>query len=213
MKTLVINLKHRQDRLETFRKNNRDFITFDTIKAVNGFEVSYEDLLKMGFDTDHDWIDPILKTPLSRGEVGCFLSHWKAWKQCIKLNEPVLVLEDDAIITDKFSYDELYRMKRKEYNFIYLGWKERSKSIPIDDKLVQPVYPYWGLAYMITPESAKILTAEKPKIIPVDEYLPKMIGKLKVCAYKENVIVPRDRADGGSDINPQDRYDYFWDFD
>ena len=213
MKTLVINLKHRQDRLDTFKKNNQDYITYDVIKAVNGFEVSYEDLLKMGFDTDHDWIDPILKTPLSRGEVGCFLSHWKAWKQCIKLNEPVLVLEDDAIITDKFSYDELYRMKRKEYNFIYLGWKEMSKSIPIDDKFVQPVYPYWGLAYMITPESAKILTAEKPKIIPVDEYLPKMIGKLKVCAYKENVIVPRDRADGGSDINPQDRYDYFWDFD
>ena len=93
MKTLVINLKHRQDRLETFRKNNRDFITYDTIKAVNGFEVSYEDLLKMGFDVDHDWIDPILKTPLTRGEVGCFLSHWKAWKQCIKLNEPVLVLK------------------------------------------------------------------------------------------------------------------------
>ncbi len=213
MKTLVINLKHRQDRLETFRTNNRDFITYDTIKAVNGYDVTYEDLLKMGFDVDHDWIDPILKTPLTRGEVGCFLSHWKAWKQCIKANEPVLVLEDDAIVTEKFSYDELYRMRRQGYNFIYLGWKEMSKSIPIDDKFVQPVYPYWGLAYMITPESAKILTEERPEIIPVDEYLPKMIERMNVCAYQENVIVPRDRADGGSDIHPQDRYDYFWDFD
>ena len=213
MKTLVINLKHRQDRLEKFKENNQDYITYDTIKAVNGYDVSYDDLLKMGFDVDHDWIDPILKTPLTRGEVGCFLSHWKAWKQCIKLNEPVLVLEDDAIVTEKFSYDELYRMRRQGYNFIYLGWKEMSKSIPIDDKFVQPVYPYWGLAYMITPESAKILTEERPKIIPVDEYLPKMIERLNVCAYQENVIVPRDRADGGSDINPQDRYDYFWDFD
>ena len=213
MKTLVINLKHRQDRLEKFKENNQDYITYDTIKAVNGYDVSYDDLLKMGFDVDHDWIDPILKTPLTRGEVGCFLSHWKAWKQCIKLNEPVLVLEDDAIVTEKFSYDELYRMRRQGYNFIYLGWKEMSKSIPIDDKFVQPVYPYWGLAYMITPESAKILTEERPEIIPVDEYLPKMIEKLNVCAYQENVIVPRDRADGGSDINPQDRYDYFWDFD
>ena len=87
------------------------------------------------------------------------------------------------------------------------------ESIPIDDKYVKPVYPYWGLAYVITPESAKILTKGKPKIIPVDEYLPQMIEKLNVVAYKENVIVPRDRKDGGSNINPTSRYDYFVDFD
>ena len=87
------------------------------------------------------------------------------------------------------------------------------ESVPIDDKYVKPVYPYWGLAYVITPESAKILTKGKPKIIPVDEYLPQMIEKLNVVAYKENVIVPRDRKDGGSNINPTSRYDYFVDFD
>ena len=122
-------------------------------------------------------------------------------------------MEDDAIITDKFSYDELYKLRRQGYNFTYLGWKEMEESIPIDDKFVKPVYPYWGLAYVITPESAKILTKGKPKIIPVDEYLPQMIEKLNVVAYKENVIVPRDRKDGGSNINPTSRYDYFVDFD
>ena len=213
MKTLVINLSHRRDRLDKFKQNNADYISYDVLKAVDGYKVEYADLRKMGFDTDHDWIDPILNTPLTKGEVGCFLSHWKAWKQCIKLNEPVLVLEDDAIITDKFSYDELYKLRRQGYNFTYLGWKEMEESIPIDDKFVKPVYPYWGLAYVITPESAKILTKGKPKIIPVDEYLPKMIEKLNVVAYKENVIIPRDRKDGGSNINPTNRYDYFVDFD
>ena len=213
MKTLVINLSHRKDRLDKFKQNNADFISYDVLKAVDGYKVEYADLRKMGFDTDHDWIDPILNTPLTKGEIGCFLSHWKAWKQCIKANEPVLVLEDDAIITDKFSYDELYKLRRQGYNFTYLGWKEMEESIPIDDKFVKPVYPYWGLAYVITPESAKILTKGKPKIIPVDEYLPQMIEKLNVVAYKENVIVPRDRKDGGSNINPTSRYDYFVDFD
>ena len=213
MKTLVINLSHRKDRLDKFKQNNADFISYDVLKAVDGYKVEYADLRKMGFDTDHDWIDPILNTPLTKGEIGCFLSHWKAWKQCIKANEPVLVLEDDAIITDKFSYDELYKLRRQGYNFTYLGWKEMEESIPIDDKFVKPVYPYWGLAYVITPESAKILTKGKPKIIPVDEYLPQMIEKLNVVAYKENVIIPRDRKDGGSNINPTSRYDYFVDFD
>ena len=215
MKTFVINLSHRKDRLDKFKQNNADFISYDVIKAVDGYDVSYEDLLKKGFDVDHNWIDPILKTPLAKGEVGCFLSHWKAWKQCIKANEPCLVLEDDAIITDKFSYDDLYNLRRKGYNFVYLGWKEMEKSIPIDDKFVKPVYPYWGLAYMITPESAKILTKGHiiRNIIPVDEYLPKKIEELNVVAYKENVIVPRSREDGGSNINPICRYDYFVDFD
>ena len=215
MKTFVINLSYRKDRLDKFKQNNADFISYDVIKAVDGYDVSYEDLLKKGFDVDHNWIDPILKTPLAKGEVGCFLSHWKAWKQCIKANEPCLVLEDDAIITDKFSYDDLYNLRRKGYNFVYLGWKEMEKSIPIDDKFVKPVYPYWGLAYMITPESAKILTKGHiiRNIIPVDEYLPKKIEELNVVAYKENVIVPRSREDGGSNINPICRYDYFVDFD
>ena len=215
MKTFVINLSYRKDRLDKFKQNNADFISYDVIKAVDGYDVSYEDLLKKGFDVDHNWIDPILKTPLAKGEVGCFLSHWKAWKQCIKANEPCLILEDDAIITDQFSYDDLYNLRRKGYNFVYLGWKEMEKSIPIDDKFVKPVYPYWGLAYMITPESAKILTKGHiiRNIIPVDEYLPKKIEELNVVAYKENVIVPRSREDGGSNINPICRYDYFVDFD
>ena len=215
MKTFVINLSYRKDRLDKFKQNNADFISYDVIKAVDGYDVSYEDLLKKGFDVDHNWIDPILKTPLAKGEVGCFLSHWKAWKQCIKANEPCLILEDDAIITDQFSYDDLYNLRRKGYNFVYLGWKEMEKSIPIDDKFVKPVYPYWGLAYMITPESAKILTKGHiiRNIIPVDEYLPKKIEELNVVAYKENVIVPRSREDGGSNINPVCRYDYFVDFD
>ena len=78
MKTLVINLSHRRDRLDKFKQNNADYISYDVLKAVDGYKVEYADLRKMGFDTDHDWIDPILNTPLTKGEVGCCLSHWKA---------------------------------------------------------------------------------------------------------------------------------------
>jgi len=213
MKTVVINLPKRKDRLSEFKQINDKYITYELFKAVDGYAIDYDYLLSNGFDVYHQWIDPILKTKLTKGEVGCFLSHWAVWKQCVEKNEPILVLEDDAIITDKFSYDELYQLIGEGYNFIYLGWKEMEESIPIDEKFVKPVYPYWGLAYVITPESAKILTKGKPKIIPVDEYLPQMIEKLNVVAYRENVIVPRDRKDGGSNINPTSRYDYFVDFD
>ena len=214
MKTLVINLPKRKDRLSEFKFNNDDYITYELFNAVDGYEIDYDYLLSQGFDIYHQWVDPILKTKLTKGEVGCFLSHWRVWEECVRLNEPILVLEDDAIITDKFSYDELYRMKEIGYNFIYLGWKEMEESVPINDKFVKPVYPYWTLSYMVTPESAKILLNEyaKKHIVPVDEYLPKCLDKLNVCAYKENVVLPRDRKDGGSDVLAKSRYDYFVDF-
>ena len=215
MKTFVINLPQRQDRLSEFKIINDDVVSYEVFNAVDGNAINYDMLKDMGFDVNHRWIDPLLNTRLTKGEVGCFLSHWELWKKCVSLDEPLLILEDDAIVTDNFSYDELYRMRREGYDFIYLGWKEMKESIPIDDKFVKPVYPYWTLSYMVTPESAKILLNEHAKnhIIPVDEYLPTCLEKLKVCAYKENVVIPIDRKDGGSDVLAKSRYDYFIDFD
>ena len=68
------------------------------------------------------------------------------------------------------------------------------ESVPIDDKLVRPVYPYWTLGYVITP-STEILCSDaiKQNIIPVDEYLPTMMSKLNAVAYKENVVTPVSR--------------------
>ena len=48
MKTLVINLSHRRDRLDKFKQNNADFISFDVLKAVDGYKVEYKDLRRMG---------------------------------------------------------------------------------------------------------------------------------------------------------------------
>ena len=218
MKTVVINLEGRKDRLEVFKKNNLKYISYERIEAVNGYDIDYKKLTEDGYDTDHNWIDPILKTTITKGEVGCFLSHYKLWQRCIESNEPYLILEDDAIVTDKFSYDELYRLIRlEEYNFIYLGWREMDEDTEkpiINEKYVVPIYPYWTLAYVVTPEAAKRLVNEgiEKNIIPVDEYLPKMMSQLNPLAYKENVIDPYSRNDMGTDVKGNNRWDYFIDF-
>jgi len=218
MKTVVINLESRKDRLEAFNKNNLKYISYERIEAVNGYDIDYKKLTEDGYDTDHNWIDPILKTTITKGEVGCFLSHYKLWQRCIESNEPYLILEDDAIIGDRFSYDELYKLIRGEgYNFIYLGWREMDEDIEkptINEKYVVPIYPYWTLAYVVTPESARLLVNSEieQNIIPVDEYLPKMMNKLNPLAYKENIIEPQSRNDMGTDVKGSNRWDYFIDF-
>lgn len=41
---------------------------------------------------------------LSRGELGCFASHYLLWEKCIELNTPIIIIEDDAVIYDEFNF-------------------------------------------------------------------------------------------------------------
>ena len=210
MKTIVINLPSRSDRIQTFNSNNSN-LPYELFSAVEGDMIDYHKLREHGFDVNHDWIDPLLNTPLTKGEVGCFLSHWHIWEKCIEKNESILVLEDDAILTDKFDMKEIEALP---YDFVYLGWKEMDESEEINGRLVKPVYPYWTLAYMIRPDAARVLVNNEAKrnMIPVDEYLPTMMEKLNVAGYSENVVIPIDRSELGSDVLAKSRYDYFLDF-
>jgi GR25 family glycosyltransferase involved in LPS biosynthesis len=212
MKTFVINLKRREDRIRVFNQTND--IQYEIFEAVDGSGINYNLLKQNWFDTNKDWIDPLLKTHLTHGEVGCFLSHYYLWVTCLQLNVPLLILEDDAIITDRFSFREIEEVLNKGYNFLYLGWLEMDKSLPIDETFVIPTYPYWTLAYALTPEAASVLVHQdiRNNIIPVDEYLPLKMKELRPCAYRENVIKSWDRSEGGTDIDPTDRYRFFIDF-
>ena len=213
MKTFVVSLQNRTDRRRWFDDTNHKKIDYEIFTAISGKSFTYNMLVQSGFDTDKDWIDPIHNTHLTSGEVGCFLSHYGLWKRCVELDEPIVILEDDAIVTDRFSYEKLNELV-EEYNFIYLGWREMDESKPINEELVTPVYPYWTLGYVITPEAAKILLETKPQksIIPVDEYLPRMMRSLNPCGYKENVVNPVGREYFGTDVDPVDRYSFYLDF-
>jgi len=210
MKTVVINLSYRTDRLKTFNENNS--IEYELYQAVDGKSISYERLKEQGYDVNHNWTDPLLGTTLTKGEVGCFLSHWQIWNKCIEKNEPIIVLEDDAILTDRFNMEEIESLP---YDFVYLGYKEMGEKIKIDDTFSKPVYPYWTLAYMIRPEAARVLVNNEAKrnILPVDEYLPTMMKKLNVAGYTDNVVVPVSRQVQGSNVLAHERTDYFVDFD
>ena len=210
MKTVVINLSYRTDRLKTFNENNS--IEYELYQAVDGKSISYGRLKEQGYDVNHNWTDPLLGTTLTKGEVGCFLSHWQIWNKCIEKNEPIIVLEDDAILTDRFNMEEIESLP---YDFVYLGYKEMGEKIKIDDTFSKPVYPYWTLAYMIRPEAARVLVNNEAKrnILPVDEYLPTMMKKLNVAGYTDNVVVPVSRQVQGSNVLAHEKTDYFVDFD
>jgi hypothetical protein len=44
------------------------------------------------------YLNPNTKIYQRPGAQGCFFSHWRLWHRCIELNEPIVVLETDAVV-------------------------------------------------------------------------------------------------------------------
>lgn len=195
MKKLVISLQRRTDRKKEFYKNN--LINYEFIEAIDYKRLN-------NFIVDENFRDPFKNRPVLKSEVACFLSHKKAWEKCLELNEPVIILEDDAVINKHWD-EEYYTSLINKYNFIYLQKNENEPTevISIDDKLEIPSYPYNLTGYIIKPSTAKVLLNNINKIIPADEYIPKLMREYiltEVVSLKEDSCNQLSREESSSDI-------------
>lgn len=180
----VISLKTRKDRRDLIKNNiHTASINFNIVDAVNGYEIDYDWILEKGFFIDEDWREPYCNYPVQKGEVGCFLSHYFLWEKCVEKDEPIIIFEDDFLITREIPFDEISELIN-EYDFIYLDWMEQYKTIKINDYLCIPGLPFCTHAYVITPTAAKELIKSK-RIIPSDECIPRHLKKFRVCGYNE----------------------------
>lgn len=68
-----------------------------------------ESITKMLKVTDHY---------LTRGEVACALSHISLWVHCVKIDQPIVILEHDSIMVKKLEVFPAYN------SVLYLGGKE-----------------------------------------------------------------------------------------
>ncbi|KAF0047191.1 hypothetical protein F2P81_000824 [Scophthalmus maximus] len=144
----------------------------------------------MGIDMLPGYKDPYSDRVLTRGEIGCFLSHHNIWKQVVqqKLRQ-VLVLEDDVRFEPRFcsrlqAIMESVMRVGLDWELIYVGRKRLQVKEPENwvkgvRNLVHPGYSYWTLGYVLSLQGAKRLLRAKPlhKMLPVDEFLPIMFNK------------------------------------
>ena len=109
------------------------------------------------------------------------------WEKCVELNEPIYVIEDDAIINTDLWDEEFYDHTIKYWDMLYLQRNENKPefAIKIGDRLERPWYPYNTTAYVICPKGAKKLlntNIMEDGIIPVDEYIPEQIRNASLMA-------------------------------
>lgn len=205
MQIRVVSLKRTPNRLELFKEKNSQYLPFfDVFEAVDGNTVNYTQLLNLGFNTDKNWRDPYLKRTLTKGEIGCFLSHWYLWEECARLDEPFLILEDDIQFTRKIDST----IVDQPGDLIYLAWNE---MLPQGSGVNTPCYPYWTSAYIIKPKAAKYLIKSnfRHNIIPADEVLPRITDQVDVRSMSNS---PCELVGAATETEPKSHNDYYIDF-
>lgn len=72
---------------------------------------------------------------MTRGEVACALSHISLWAHCVKIDKPIVILEHDSIMLNRFHTHASYN------SIVYLGGQEWA-------------YKNWGI-YPIPPHASE----------------------------------------------------------
>ncbi|WQR78345.1 glycosyltransferase family 25 protein [Helicobacter pylori] len=109
----IISLKESQRRLDTEKlilESNEKFkgrCVFQIFDAISPKHQDFEKLLQELYDSSSllksDWFhSDYCYQELLPQEFGCYLSHYFLWKECVKLNQPVVILEDDAMLESNF---------------------------------------------------------------------------------------------------------------
>ncbi|CEF67199.1 Glycosyltransferase 25 family member [Strongyloides ratti] len=197
-KIYLINLKRRSERMEKMDEILKTVgFMYERWEAVDGKKLSDEDISKT-IKFLPNYMDPYHKRPMKKGEIGCFMSHYKIWENVVKNNlNKVIVFEDDV----RFSKNATGILRRlvsdldttnEEWDFIYLGRrKENPKAkeyfIPGHRHLSSVTYSYWTLGYALSNSGAKKLLAGKPleKMMALDEYIPIMYDNHPFIEWKK----------------------------
>ncbi|MEI8608452.1 glycosyltransferase family 25 protein [Enterovibrio sp. Hal110] len=131
-KVYVISLKGSIERRDKVAKEMAEKkIVFTFFDAVDG-RVSVPELA-----IDYDYRKRLWLTSgymPSKGELGCYASHYSLWIKCLELGEPIIVCEDDITLSDDAaSILALANEKVQGYGFIRLESIEpNGEYIPVE---------------------------------------------------------------------------------
>ncbi|XP_026525051.1 procollagen galactosyltransferase 2 [Notechis scutatus] len=201
----MINLKRRKDRRDRMLWTlYEQEIEVKLVEAVDGKMLNTSQLKALKIDMLPGYQDPYSSRVLTRGEIGCFLSHYYIWKEIVSREmEKCLVIEDDVRFEHQFKkkltklMDDIERAQL-DWDLIYIGRKRMQvehpeKAVPNVMNLVEADYSYWTLGYAVSLQGAQKLIGAQPfnKMLPVDEFLPVMYNKHPIAKYMEH-YEPRD---------------------
>ncbi|KAL4634742.1 procollagen galactosyltransferase 2-like [Arapaima gigas] len=205
VQVFLINLKRRLERRQRMLRMLAALgVEATVVDAVDGKALNSSQIRALGVEMLPGYRDPYSGRVLTRGEIGCFLSHHHIWTQVAEERlQKVLVLEDDVRFEPRFRSRLMTIMSDMEeakldWDLVYVGRKrmqvkDPEQSVEGVNNLVVADYSYWTLGYALSYRGARKLLRAKAfgKMLPVDEFLPVMFNKHPRTEYMEH-FEPRD---------------------
>lgn len=163
MRIIVISLTSATERRHAAAKQLQQLdLDFEFLDAITG-----SNALSGNYFKDFRQDEFLLNTGrlITYAEVGCFASHREVWKQCVELNESVLIMEDDFSLADDF-VDALQVAERcvDHYGFLRLQPDEngRKRNVETINGFAVSRFtkaPMALLCYCISPPAARKFVA------------------------------------------------------
>ena len=185
MLTFVINLDDSKDRFDVISKRlDKLGISYERMSAVNGRALTEEEVESLTYPHDHFETKVRFTRMLTRGEIGCFLSHRKCWQRLLVSDEKFAAVMEDDIEISPHAQEFLTadRWIPENVDLIQMGGGNRvvnarvmSEELKINDcfKLYRPTTPALGtLCYIISKRAARAaLDMSKKLPAPVDNFM------------------------------------------
>jgi GR25 family glycosyltransferase involved in LPS biosynthesis len=134
-------------------------------------------------DPDHKLTK--LTTP---GVRGCFYSHYRLWKECVRLDEPIIIWEDDIKIYRPFNpveWDDILvvSLGHPGKSQKYIDYLENPSGIPEAKDYHQASMP-GCCGYAIKPHAAKkLLKTYKNTYLPADNAINQLHVKIQIHSH------------------------------
>ena len=214
-KILYINLSHRTDR----NKNVIDQITklnlmdkLVRINAINGHQLDIMNISN-SLITDQGKANATntklpVYIPLTKGAIGCALSHRDAYKYIIDNNlTNALILEDDVTIDPnifKIKLAKLMEMTPKDYDVLFIGYHNSTIQYidkKINDSISKPLMVYGLFGYIVSNKGAKKLL----NVFPITRQIDTEIS-FKFNEINAYVVNPDDRIVFSDSSSPETKF-------
>ena len=177
-KIYVLAINHSQEKYDAIQERLgqlglANVVSYEILDGHNGYtdQVPNDVKLYAGWAQPNGWND-FWKFEMSQGEVGCAISHIRAWQKMIADGvERALFLEEDF-----YGRLALSTLNEPEvgFDFAFLGRYvfDQKEDRVIDNQWCYPGLSYNMHAYVLTKSGAEKLLATqfKQNLIPVDEF-------------------------------------------
>lgn len=199
MKSFIIHLSKIDESLRTATELKKQLHSFDIDSEL--FEGTYGNEVGEIFKKEnrkcHPWTFKGPQKLLSEqskaelevpGVMGCFYSHFRLWKKCIELAEPIMIFEDDAVI-----YRGYIPVEWKDVLILVFGNATKSAKYyhyltDSSGKACAEKYTRSSMpgtpGYAIKPHAAKKLVDMYEKtFLPSDNAINKSVVEIEVHSY------------------------------